>query len=39
MFSTNRIAIGYADQTGRDHAARVAAVKSGRVRALVEEDA
>jgi len=26
------------DQTERDHAALVAAVKSGRVRALVEED-
>ena len=31
-------AIAYADQTERDHAALVAAVKSGRVRALVEED-
>jgi uncharacterized protein (DUF2252 family) len=31
-------AIAYADQTVRDHAALVAAVKSGRVQALVEED-
>jgi uncharacterized protein (DUF2252 family) len=30
--------LAYADQTVRDHAALVAAVKSGRVKALVEED-
>jgi uncharacterized protein (DUF2252 family) len=30
--------LGYADQTVRDHAALVAAVKAGRVKALVEED-
>jgi uncharacterized protein (DUF2252 family) len=31
-------ALAYADQTERDHAALVAAVKSGRVQAVVEED-
>jgi uncharacterized protein (DUF2252 family) len=31
-------ALGYADQTNRDHAALVAAVKAGRIEALVEED-
>jgi hypothetical protein len=31
-------ALAYADQTVRDHAALVAAVNSGRVKALVEED-
>ena len=31
-------ALAYADQTVRDHAALVAAVKSGRLKALVEED-
>ncbi len=31
-------ALAYADQTVRDHSALVAAVKSGRVKALVEED-
>ncbi|HTP47133.1 MAG TPA: DUF2252 domain-containing protein [Casimicrobiaceae bacterium] len=30
--------LAYADQTIRDHAALVAAVKSGRIKALVEED-
>ena len=30
--------LAYADQTVRDHAALVAAVKAGRVKALVEED-
>ena len=32
------LAIAYADQTKRDHAALVKAVKAGRVEALVEED-
>jgi hypothetical protein len=31
-------ALAYADQTKRDHAALVKAVKAGRVQALVEED-
>ena len=31
-------ALAYADQTVRDHAALAAAVKAGRVKALVEED-
>ena len=31
-------ALAYADQTARDHAALVAAVKAGRIQALVEED-
>jgi hypothetical protein len=31
-------AMAYADQTQRDHAALVAAVKAGRIEALVEED-
>jgi hypothetical protein len=31
-------AIAYAEQTERDHAALVEAVKTGRVEALVEED-
>ena len=31
-------ALAYADQTMRDHAALVAAVKAGRIKALVEED-
>jgi sugar/nucleoside kinase (ribokinase family) len=31
-------ALAYADQTVRDHAALVAAVKEGRVEALVEQD-
>ena len=31
-------ALAYADQTARDHAALVAAVKAGRIKALVEED-
>jgi type 1 glutamine amidotransferase len=30
--------MAYADQTVRDHAALVAAVKAGRIEALVEED-
>ena len=30
--------LAYADQTASDHAALVAAVKSGRINALVEED-
>ena len=30
--------LAYADQTVRDHAALVAAVKAGRLKALVEED-
>jgi uncharacterized protein (DUF2252 family) len=30
--------LAYADQTARDHAALVAAVKAGRIKALVEED-
>ena len=30
--------LAYADQTIRDHAALVAAVKAGRIKALVEED-
>ena len=33
-----KFAVAYADQTERDHAALVAAVKSGRVKALVEEN-
>lgn len=33
-----KFAVAYADQTNRDHAALVAAVKSGRVKALVEEN-
>jgi uncharacterized protein (DUF2252 family) len=33
-----RFALAYADQNERDHAALKAAVKSGRVKALVEED-
>jgi NAD(P)H-dependent flavin oxidoreductase YrpB (nitropropane dioxygenase family) len=32
-----KFALAYADQTARDHAALVAAVKSGRVKAHVEE--
>jgi len=31
-------ALAYADQNERDHAALVAAVKAGRIEALVEED-
>jgi len=31
-------ALAYADQTIHDHAALVAAVKKGRLKALVEED-
>jgi len=31
-------ALTYADQTVRDHAALVAAVKAGRIKALIEED-
>jgi hypothetical protein len=31
-------ALAYSDQNERDHAALVAAVKSGRVEAIVEED-
>ena len=33
-----KFALAYADQTERDHAAMKAAVKSGRIKALVEED-
>ena len=33
-----KFALAYADQTVRDHAALVAAVKTGRIKALVEED-
>ena len=33
-----KFALAYADQTVRDHAALVAAVKAGRIEALVEED-
>ena len=33
-----KFALAYAEQTVRDHAALVAAVNSGRVKALVEED-
>jgi uncharacterized protein (DUF2252 family) len=33
-----KFALAYADQNERDHAALVAAVKTGRVKALVEED-
>jgi uncharacterized protein (DUF2252 family) len=33
-----RFALAYADQNARDHAALVAAVKAGRVEAVVEED-
>jgi uncharacterized protein (DUF2252 family) len=33
-----KFALAYADQTERDHAALKAAVKSGRIKALVEED-
>jgi uncharacterized protein (DUF2252 family) len=33
-----RFALAYADQTARDHAALVSAVKAGRIQALVEED-
>jgi len=33
-----KFALAYADQTVRDHAALVAAVKAGRIKALVEED-
>ena len=33
-----RFALAYADQNARDHAALVAAVRSGRIEALVEED-
>jgi uncharacterized protein (DUF2252 family) len=36
--ATGDFALKYADQTARDHAALVAAVKAGRIRALVEED-
>jgi hypothetical protein len=31
-------ALAYADQTERDHAALVAAVKAGRIEALLEDD-
>ncbi len=33
-----RFALAYADQTARDHAALAAAVRSGRVEALMEEE-
>jgi uncharacterized protein (DUF2252 family) len=33
-----KFSLAYADQTVRDHAALVAAVKAGRIKALVEED-
>ena len=33
-----KFALAYADQTVRDHAALVAAVKTGRIQALMEED-
>lgn len=33
-----KFALAYADQTQKDHAALVEAVKTGRVEALVEED-
>jgi len=33
-----KFALAYADQNGKDHAALVAAVKAGRVKALVEEE-
>ena len=33
-----KFALAYADQTEKDHAALVEAVKTGRVEALVEED-
>jgi len=33
-----KFALAYADQTVRDHAALVGAVKAGRIKALVEED-
>jgi hypothetical protein len=36
--SIGEFALAYADQTERDHAALVKAVKGGRVQALVEED-
>jgi hypothetical protein len=34
----SEFALAYADQTVRDHAALVAAVKAGRIEAPVEED-
>jgi hypothetical protein len=33
-----KFALAYADQTERDHAALKAAVRSGRIKAIVEED-
>jgi hypothetical protein len=33
-----QFALSYADQTAKDHAALVAAVRTGRVQALVEDD-
>ncbi len=33
-----KFGVAYADQTNRDHVALVAAVKSGRVKALMEEN-
>jgi hypothetical protein len=33
-----KFALAYAEQTVRDHAALVAAVKAGRIKALVEDD-
>ena len=35
--AVGRFALAYADQNERDHAALVAAVKKGRIQALVEE--
>ena len=35
---SDAFALAYADQNERDHAAQVAAVKAGRIEALVEED-
>ena len=36
--AVGKFALAYADQTERDHAALKAAVKSGRIKALIEED-
>jgi predicted alpha/beta hydrolase len=33
-----RFAVAYADQNAKDHAALVAAVRAGRVKALIEEE-
>ncbi len=37
--ATGEFALAYADQNAKDHAALVAAVKAGRLKALVEEEA